>query len=831
MLSSKGPVIDARAALVRGIEGSTVRNILRVSLILFSLAFLSACKTSEEKAEAFYQSGLTLLEAGDLDRAAIEFLNVFQHDGFHKDARQKLAELRLAQGDRAAAYSQYLRLIEQYPELYEVRFALAAIALDAGNWTEVRRHGQAAIAIVPDDPRALSLAVALAYRDATGNGDTAASEAAASGARALLDANPDDAVARRVIIDDLMRSDAPLDALPEIDRALQTQPESFAYHTARLQVLVQAEDMPRIGTQLERMVTLFPNDPELTQSLIGWYLAQDDLDGAEAYLRTLAGDVTGPVEGQIVVVQFLNRTQGPGAARQELDRLAAANAGTPNGGFYQTLAAAIRFQAGEQEAAIATFQDVLSTAQPSDQTRQIRNTYAQLLVATGDEAAAQAQVDLVLTEDAANVDALKLRAAWLIAQDRADQAILDLRQAIAQSPRDTEVLTLMAQAHQREGNRALAGERLALAADISGNAPAEAMRYANYLLADGRTAAARSVLTDARAANPDNLEVLALLARVLLSEGAWIEAQSIATHLRTLQSPAAQQAARSLQAALLLGQNRVDASLAVLQADIASDNADVDAISQVVQIHLQSGNLEAARSYLDQALADNPTNANLEMLHASLLAIAGDFDASEDVFRELIAAFPRAETPVLQLHNLLVSQGKSAPAAALIDAALVAQPASFALRGIRAQQLEELGDIDGAIAIYEDLYAADTNSVAIANNLASLIATYKDEPESISRAATIAKRLRELEVPQFQDTYGWIAYRQGNLEEARSYLQSAAAGLPDDPLVQYHLGMTYLDLGDNESAATLLRRALELAADSRLPQFDLAREKLRELGY
>jgi outer membrane protein assembly factor BamD (BamD/ComL family) len=54
-----------------------MRNILRVGLICVSIFALSACKTNEEKADAFYQSGLSLLAAGDLDRAAIEFLNVF----------------------------------------------------------------------------------------------------------------------------------------------------------------------------------------------------------------------------------------------------------------------------------------------------------------------------------------------------------------------------------------------------------------------------------------------------------------------------------------------------------------------------------------------------------------------------------------------------------------------------------------------------------------------------------------------------------------------------------------------------------------------------------
>ncbi len=807
-----------------------MRRFLRLCFICFGITLLVACKTSEEKADAFYQSGLTLLEAGDLDRAAIEFMNVFQHDGFHKDARRKLADIRREQGNIGEAYGQYLRLIEQYPDTPEVRLILARIAVDINNWEEAQRHGSAAIALLPDDPSAQALDAVLTYRDANLADDAATMANAAARANTLLRADPDNEIARRVVIDDLLRSDTPLDAMPEIDRALQMDPESYGYNTIRLRLLMQVQDIPAIRAQLEYMVALYPEDEELTQSLIAWYLSQGDLAGAEAYLRELAGDLTGPPEGHIGVVQLIQAAQGPQAAKAELERLAAANDGNVNADIYRSLAAVIDFEAGERETAVNTFSDILADAAADDQTRRIRNTYARLLISTGDIAAARAQVDTILAEDASNVDALKLRAAWAIEDDRADQAILDLRRALGQQPRDAEILTLMAQAHEREGSRALAGERLALAFDISGGAPDEAIRYANFLLREGRSVAARNVLTDARAANPGNVPVMTTLAQILLSKGAWVEAQTIANTLRAIDTPAAQEAATSLQAALLLGQNKTEDSLAFLQGEIEQGNASISAIAQVVQIHLQAGNVDTARSYLDQALNDHPDDPTLQMLNASLFAMAGDFAASEALFRDMIAASPQSEAPVLRLYNLLVSTNQAQAAADVIDAALVAQPNSLNLRWVRASQLEAQGDIDGAIALYEEMYAVNSSAVTIANNLASLIATHKDDPDSIARAATIAKRLRELDLPSFKDTYGWIAYRQNKFEEARDYLEPAAAGLPDDPLVQYHLGMTYAALGENERAVAQLNRALALAGNSTLPQFDVARTKLQELG-
>nr|WP_325249956.1 tetratricopeptide repeat protein [Amylibacter sp.] len=800
---------------------------MRVCLAFITVMTLVACQSHEEKAESFYQSGLSLMEAGDLDRAAIEFLNVFQHNNLHKDARRKLADIRLEQGNLGAAYGQYLRLIEQYPDTPEVRLILARVALDTNNWDEARRHGEAAIGLIPEDPEAQALAAAFEYRDAK---DAKARASAAGIALDLLAADASDEVSRRVVIDHLLRSDTPYDAMAEIDRALERDPQSYAYNTLRLRLLNQVQDSRGIGQQLKRMVALYPDDQDLSRTLIHWYLAQGNLTDAEDYLRQLAGDITASPTGHISVVQLIQSSQGPEAAQAELNRLAKANADNTNADIYRTLSAMITFDNGNRDSAISTIEDIATNAEPSEQTWRIRNILARLLIATDNRVGARAQVETILTEDSSNVDALKLRATWAIDDDRSPEAIVDLRTALGQQPRDAEILTLMAQAHEREGAQALAGERLALAVDVSGAGPEESLRYAAFLLRSGRTPAARSILTDARNANPGNVSVLTELAKLLLAEGALVPAQDLTNDLRSLNDPAAQQAAISLQTALLLSQNRSQDGIVFLQEQIAQGKADTTAIAQVVQIHWLSGNINAARTYLEEALTNDPLNGTLRMLSATLHAISGEFAAAEVGFRELIEEFPQSEDPVLRLYNLLISTDRAEEAGTVIDAALAVQPRSLNLRWVRAGELEKSGNIDAAIALYEEIYAANTDAVTIANNLASLIATHKDDTNSLERAATIAKRLRDSDLPPFQDTYGWIAFRLGNFEEARSYLEPAALGLPDDPLVQFHLGMTYAALQDVDQARRVLSRAIDLAGDSALPQFDTARHQLQELG-
>ncbi len=805
-----------------------LRPLLTATALAATLA-LAGCDSAEERAEKHYQSALSLMQAGDEDRALVELRNVFDLDGFHQEARRLYADTLMKRGQLAEAYSQYLRLIEQYPDTPEVRLILAQIAFGQGNWSEVERHGREAQRLAPDLPGVAEIGVVLDYRAATMARDAEGRRTAAEAARAVLTGAPDSRLARRILIDWLATGDTPAAALPEIERALELDPRALDLHGMKLRLLAQGGDDQAVGAALRRMFELFPDNAEVRGALVAWHLSQRDIDGAEALLRRLAGEDTAAPEGHVAVIQLVQQARGHAAAEAELDRLIAANAGQPHADLYRALKAAIGFEAGERAAAVAEIEAVLAAAQPSDQTRRIKLMLARMLVAQGDRVGARARVEEVLAEDRTQVEALKMRAAWLIDEDRPGEAILDLRAALDQTPRDAEILTLMAQAHERDGAADLAGERLALAVEVSGAAAPESLRYARFLMRQGRPQAAEAVLADARRVNPGNVEVLAQLADLFVNAQDWARAQELVGALQALGTPEAERTARALQATLLIGQNRTEDGIAMLD-EIASSGGDAaGAVAMAVQAQLRAGKPEAARAQLDEALAARPDDPRLLIVSAGLYALEGKPAETEAIFRDLLSREPGAETPARLLYSLLRGQGRDAEALAVVEAALAAAPKSMQLRWILAGEKERAGDIDAAIAVYDEMYAEDSSNLIVANNLASLIATHRGDTAGLERAHAIARRLRGSTVPAFQDTYGWIAYRRGDLDEALAHLEPAAQGLPEDALVQYHLGMTYLALKREAEARAQFERALELAGDSPLPQFETAREELAKL--
>ncbi len=805
-----------------------LRPYLTVALFASMLA-LSGCQSSEERAEEHYQSALTLLAAGDTDRALVELRNVFNLDGFHKEARQLYAETVLARGEVNEAYGQYLRLIEQYPDTPDVRLKLAELAVMRSDWAEAERHGREALRLAPDLPGAMAVRIVLDYRLAVIDSDAEAQALVADDARALLSTDPASILARRVLIDYLMSSDDPMSALPEIDLAIAAEPEAFELYSMKLQLLAQAEETEKVGTLLQDMFDRFPDNAEIRSALVNWYLSQGDTAGAEAILRRLAGEATGTPDGHLAVLQLLQVAQGTDAVRAELEKLIAANIGTPNADLYRALRAALDFEAGKQVEALAEMEALIAAAAPSEQTRRIKVMLAQMLESGGNQVGARARIEEVLAEDSTMVDALKMRAAWLVAEDRPGDAIIDLRTALDQAPRDPEILTLMAQAHERDGATDLAGERLALAVEVSGRSVATSLRYAAFLIQQDRAEAAEAVLNDALQANPTSVPLLTQLADLHLAAQDWPRVEEIGVTLRALGTAEALEAEKGLQTALLLNQNRVTEGIAFLESQIGAGSDDLRAIAMIVQTQARAGDLAAARSTLDAELLKRPDEPQLILLDAGLHALAGENAEAEAVLRDVIAKDPAAEAPARLLYGVLLSDGRADEATAVLDSALARQPASGTLRWLKAGELERAGDFEGAIAIYESMYAENSADVVVANNLASLITTHRTDPESLERAFAVARRLRGSDVPAFQDTYGWIEYRRGNLEEALRHLEPAAAGLAQDALTQFHLGMVYAALNRPEDARRQLTLALEIAGDSPLPQFETARETLATL--
>ena len=833
---------------------------MRLALLapLLLAVALAGCDSAAERAETHYQRALAYLEEGDRDRASVEFRNVFKLNPEHAEARLHYAALLRDEGATRDALAQYGQLVEIRPDLAEAHRALAELSLEVQDFDTATVHATRAFELDPADPEVRALKATVDFRRGK---DGAAAVAMATG---VLDEAPDNVMAYLVLIADRLQAKDTAGALALTETGLAAAPGDQGLHLARLALLEEKGDTAAVGDELATMNRLFPENEGMRAALVQWHLHNGSPDQAEAVLRA-AADAPSPSGANseaesapaLTLAQFLLEVRGPEAAHAELEArraAAAAAAAAPPADAalarapYVRALAGLDFAAGRSDAAIAALRGLIAAAPDTNATRDLEVTLAEMLGDTGQAEEGAALVEKVIAADRTHVAALKLRARAAIAADRPDAAIQDMRTALTAAPRDPEVMTIMAFAHERAGDRGLMGERLALAVEVSNRAPGESLRYANFLMQENRPGPAEGVVVDALRREPENRDLLALLGRIHLAREDWTRAGQVAGLLRAQGAkagdPVATAMAATLDAARLQGEGKPAESAALLETLASSaggDTPDGEALAALVRARVAAGDPDAARRAIEAALAAAPASLSARFLLAGLDTVEGRTDEAEPLYRALVAEAPALPEPYLALFRLLAGQGHLDEAGTVLEAGIAAAgDGNGDLLFLRAGLRESQGDVAGAIADYEALYARSSDSPVLANNLASLLTAGFSggitgdgsggaDAAALERAYAIARRLRGTDVPEFQDTYGWILLLRGGADEAQRYLAKAATALPGNAQIQFHLGEAERALGNREAAGAAYAAALAAAeAGSPLPQAETVRTRVSE---
>ncbi len=805
-----------------------MRLLHRWTLFVVCLGALAACDSSEERAEKHFQSGLELLEAGDTKRAMLEFRNTLSLDNSHNEARLVYARTARENGNISEAYSQFLRIAERDATNLEARLALSEIAILTQNWDEAERHG----AVLLNSEVALDgkgiVELALKFRSAAEEDDSPRLRELTREAIALAESNPNNDILSRLLIDGYLTDNRVDEALGVTGAMIDAGTDDLFYYRVQAELLIANQDPERLESHLRLMLEKFPNDDETKALLIRLLVSEGRLDRAEEFLRGEIASAEDKPTAHISLIALIRQTRGDAAAMEEIDAAIATYDGAP---LLTALKAGLMFDQGERDAAIALMQSITEGQEASAQVDDFRVTLAKMLVATENDVGARQLVEAVLEHDKSQVEALKMRATWQIEADQADEAIATLRLALDQEPDDAEAMTIMARAHERNGDQELSQDLLALAVEASGNAPEESLRFASIQIAQERYSTAEEILISALRQSPGNMGLLDLLGQVYLETDDWSRAEQVASTLRRLGTEAATLSADDLQLEIISRRDGREQGIQFLEA--LSENSEDAGAAKValIQARLEEGANDEALALAEALAAEMPDNARAAMVLGNTHLALGSLEAAESTFRDVIEKDGQNVIAVMQLIRTLGAQERLDDVEHVVTSALERMPNAPDILWAKASIEERNGNIDNAIDIYERLYAINGDNLVVANNLASLLVTYRTDESDLERAVAVGKRLRGTSFPPFQDTYGWLLYRQGNIEEALTYLRPAAAALGDDPIVQYHLAKAYLSAGQDANALEQFSKAVELAGqDDTREQIVEARSEVERLS-
>jgi cellulose synthase operon protein C len=784
---------------------------IRSALLVLTVLQVAGCGSPEDRARSYYEHGMKLFAEHDNAKAAIELRNAVRLKRDLLEAWKALAEIDETGHNWPRVVTDMRAIVELAPNDVSARLKLGKLLLLAGSADEALRLANAGIELDNRnaDVHALKAAISFKLDDRA---------EAVREAQTAIELDPTNADALMVLaIDRLGKGDAK-GALSLLEGASIADAKDLENNPGlqllKIKLFGQTGDLKSVEAALKKLVELNPQEPGYRKLLINFYVEQRRTDDAEKEMRAQAAANPTDSAAALDLVRFLYAVKkAPAAARQELNaRISAGGEVLP----YQIALADMDFAEGNLADGKQLLENLISTDSSSEHVRAARLSLARMYLSRRNFDPAESLATDILRDDPHNVSALKLRASVRIERAQPDAAIADLLDALNYQPRSTELMSLLATAYERNGLIELADKQFADATRASDFDANVGLEYVGFLQRRGSSARAEDILVGLNKRRPNNIQVLSTLAQVRLARQNWIGAQEVAESIRRIGNNGG--TADQILGAALVGSKKYDEAITAFQkAYSAAPNA-AQPMNSLVGAFLKANKRDQALSFVKSVLLKNPGNANALVLLGTIVLTGGAADQALESFLAAVKAQPKEAVGYQALADLYLSQKNYDEAIKVVRAAILQQPDMTALRLILAGALERKGDYEAAISEYELMLDKQPGDLIVANNLASLLLDHRTDQASLKRAQSLAAVLRKSQIPQFKDTLGWVSYRQGDYRTAVSLFEEAAAALPDEAAVRYHLGMSYISTSQLSKASEQLKKALELAPNDELAE-------------
>jgi tetratricopeptide (TPR) repeat protein len=714
------------------------------------------CRTSPEAKEAkFLNRGRALLAKKDYQRALLEFRNAST----------------------------------AVPNDAEPYYQMGLVYLENRDFTNAARAIQRAIAI---NPKHLGAQLKLSELMANTRDEKLIAEAG-SRIQSVFGQSPTDPEVLETLAIAEWKLGKPEEAMERLEQALRRFPAHLQSSMTLARMKLSKNDWNGAEEILKRAVTDAPKSAAAALALGEFYAFVRKLDKAEPSLeRSVELDKTnGPALVALAGVQAAAKKTA--AAELTYRRVSALLEKA-----YRPFHAIFLYQSGRQEEAVAELSGLVKS-DPKD--RGARTALVMIYVGTKQLSKAEDVLAAALKVNPKDTDALLQRAGLRLRSGRADDAEKDLHQVLHFDPNSARAHLALAGVNKSKGLVEVQRQELegVLKSDP---ASLEARIELAVSFLDAKEAkTSLGVLSEA----PDyqKQDIRWILARnwALLSMGRLSEAKTgVELALQVNRTPAAV----FQGAALRVFERDFAGALASLEEVLARDDTDANALNLMMQVYEAQHEVLRGTDRLKELAATHPGSALHQTVLGRWYRRRNNVTDARKAFEAAKLADPHYVPADLSLAEMDIREGHGDAARKRLDGLVKTNPANVSVLLLSARADEQWGDTQAAIARYRGVINLDrTNPIAL-NNLAYLLVP--SDPDEALKYAQQAVELAPGEA-SFQDTLGWIYYRKGLSTMAVQHLK-AAVDKESTPRRQFHLGMSYLKIGDQANGQKLVREAL-----------------------
>lgn len=728
------------------------------AVLALALCVSGCSKDPEVQKQQHFSRGQDYLTQKKYNEAIIELRNAVQIDPRFGEARYTLAEAYSQIGDSENAFREYVRAADLLKDP-KVQLKAGTLLLLGGHFDEAKARAEQVLAAEP----ANSAAHILRGNALAGMKDF---DAAVEQMQQAIKTDPNAGLSYATLGNFELQRGHRADADAAYAKAIELAPTSAPAHVALGNYRLAVGEREPAEAAFLRALELEPQSVMALRSLVTLYLTSRELAKAEPILLRLVELSKDSTPG-FVLADLYAATGRPGKA---IDRLQLLQRNPADVVPAKLRLANIDYTAGRKAEGFADLEAAITAAPKAPQ-------------------------------------AYVMKARFLIAEQRLDEAVPVLQAAIKAAPDYPSAQFWLAQTYLRqrkidEATRAFT-ETLTLSPKF---VPAQ-IALSSLALQARDYPQAISYATQAVNAAPREPDARAALIRALLAQKSVERARA---ELATLQADFPDLAVTHvLRGAIdMMGKDSAAAERAFARA-LEIDPASYDALNGLVATQMASGNVEAAQARIDAAVAKAPADAMTLLIAARAQLAARNFPAAEASLRKAIEADPQRLEGYTMLGRLYASQRRLDEAVREFEEIAKRQPNSVSAHTAVATLQLALNRRAEAKARYQLVLDLDANAAVAANNLAWMQAEDGDNLDvALKLAQTAVARLPAS--AEVSDTLGYVYLKKGLYPLAIGAFQASLKLDPRNPIYHYHLGLSYARSGDTPQARQALDAALKL---------------------
>jgi|TARA_B100001079_G_scaffold36884_1_gene28262 tetratricopeptide (TPR) repeat protein len=424
---------------------------------------------------------------------------------------------------------------------------------------------------------------------------------------------------------------------------------------------------------------------------------------------------------------------------------------------------------------------------------------------------AEEHLNAALELNEKDVDARKMLAEQYIIRHQYDKANLQFKALRGIEPDEADHIIAQAElaAGRLQWDKAIQLYREAYDVD---KAKIKALEKAAVLsLRSNKLQTAREIYAQLIKIDTRNVEYLSAYADLIIMEERFDEATEIINRIMEIEGHSKD---RLFQSGIIFYQKQqLKQALDFFNKAYNIDDQDANVLHFIASVFLELDQLDSVAVYAKKQLELDPNDHRGYINNVLVNMNKNQFQNAVDILLPVAGKFTNEYAIQYLLGNAYYQQQQNEEALEYLNRALKISPKSRNILHILAIINDSMQLWTESDSLYESLISTDSTDAQAYNNYAYSLVERNEKLEFALQIATKAITLAPKNAA-YLDTYGWILFKMGRINEALNYIQNSITLEDNNAIVLEHLGDVLMSANRKKDAMEYYRKAYEFDSNN-----------------